>query len=567
MYALTKTGTRIADHKLIMNTQTPPNFQQRTLAFLASMPFAMGILVLLSSVSVVGTLIAQNRGTDYYRSLYGDSWQQIIAVVNFNNMYHSWWFVTLLVFLFLSLISAVWQHGPRIWLQTRPLQQIPNIHTQAEEQLILESDKFEIDDDFFFALRQKGYKHYLSSLSENEQTFFFQKGCWGKLGFFPIHIGLVIIIIGSFVTSQWGFRGTMNIPVNESSSTVYIQKGDSMLTAELPFSIKNNGFSLLYYDNGMPSSYQTDIEIIEDDKTTDRKNIIVNDPLSVGDINIYQASYGDAGSDVEFSITNLTKEDFPIDKVNSAVYQILEDTEQGTIFTITELREHNVMNLSSDPLQKISHDVGPSLEIRIESPIIGTITYRVYKNFPNMIAYTLLGDTEMTTFDLGISPSDKTLMAILSSYMSNLHSNKTINSDIRRNAFREALQENNIPMDKAQQLGPVIAEAAEALSKHKLPALFHFSDYQKRMYTGLQVSKDPGANIIWLGCIFLIVGLTMIYTSEKRIWIKAERHNNKLNIKLFFSAAREDDINNKHLMSFLSTEFTQQGYRTIEAAQ
>jgi cytochrome c biogenesis protein len=554
-----------------MNTQAPPNFQQRTLELLASMPFAMSILILLSSVSVVGTLIAQNRGTDYYRSLYGDSWQQVIAAVNFDNVYHSWWFITLLVFLFLSLIAAVWRHGLRIWLQTRPLQQIPDTHTQAEKQLILESDKSEIDDDFFFTLRQKGYKHYLSSSSNNEQTFFFQKGRWGKLGFFPIHIGLVVIIIGSFVTSQWGFRGAMNIPENESSSTVYIQKGDSMLTAELPFSIKNNGFSMLYYDNGMPSSYQTDIEIIEDGKTTDRKSIFVNDPLSIGDINIYQASFGDAGSDVEFSITNLTKADFPIDKVNSAVYQILEDTEQGTIFTITELREHNVMNLSSDPLKKISRDVGPSLEIRIESPITGTITYRVYKSFPNMIAYTLLGDTEMTTFDLGISPSDKTLMAILSSYMKNLYSNQTINSDAinsdtRRNAFREALQENNIPMSKAKQLGPVIAKAAEALSKHKLPALFHFSDYQKKLYTGLQVSKDPGANIIWLGSIFLIVGLTMIYTSEKRIWIKAERHGNKLKIKLFFSAARKNDINNQYLMRFLSTEFTQQGYRTIEAA-
>ena len=40
------------------------------------------------------------------------------------------------------------------------------------------------------------------------------------------------------------------------------------------------------------------------------------------------------------------------------------------------------------------------------------------------------------------------------------------------------------------------------------------------MYTGLQVSKDPGVWVVWLGCLLMVVGIFIaFFMSHKRIWV------------------------------------------------
>jgi cytochrome c biogenesis protein len=41
-----------------------------------------------------------------------------------------------------------------------------------------------------------------------------------------------------------------------------------------------------------------------------------------------------------------------------------------------------------------------------------------------------------------------------------------------------------------------------------------------RMYTGLQVAKDPGVEIVWIGCTLMCLGLYIaFFMSHKRIWV------------------------------------------------
>ncbi len=40
--------------------------------------------------------------------------------------------------------------------------------------------------------------------------------------------------------------------------------------------------------------------------------------------------------------------------------------------------------------------------------------------------------------------------------------------------------------------------------------------------TGLQVAKDPGVNVVWLGCVIMLIGLYIsFFIPHKRIWVKA----------------------------------------------
>jgi cytochrome c biogenesis protein len=48
-----------------------------------------------------------------------------------------------------------------------------------------------------------------------------------------------------------------------------------------------------------------------------------------------------------------------------------------------------------------------------------------------------------------------------------------------------------------------------------------FGGLTARMYTGLQVAKDPGVNVVWLGCLLLTAGMMVsFFASHRRIWIR-----------------------------------------------
>jgi cytochrome c biogenesis protein len=51
--------------------------------------------------------------------------------------------------------------------------------------------------------------------------------------------------------------------------------------------------------------------------------------------------------------------------------------------------------------------------------------------------------------------------------------------------------------------------------------VFSFGGLSSKMFTGLQVAKDPGVNIVWLGCALMVIGLIMaFFLSHQRIWIR-----------------------------------------------
>lgn len=50
--------------------------------------------------------------------------------------------------------------------------------------------------------------------------------------------------------------------------------------------------------------------------------------------------------------------------------------------------------------------------------------------------------------------------------------------------------------------------------------IFTFTGTDARMYTGLQVNKDPGVWVVWIGCIMMCVGLCIaFFMSHRRVWI------------------------------------------------
>jgi cytochrome c biogenesis protein len=503
----------------------------RPIRLLSSMPVAVTLLCLVAVASMIGTILVQNREEDFYIANLGPIWYRLFNALDFFDMYSSWWFLAIMALLVLSVSASLLRHGPRFWNMAKPLQTMRPWPAKSDGGFVLPSP---LANDPIAAekrLRRLGFNEFQQRKENGNTLLLARQGRFSKYGFFLVHGGVVLICIGGLITSQLGFRGVMNLPEHESDNKVYVAEGNTYRTLQLPFQVRNDDFNIAFYKTGMPRDYSSQLALHKDGKEILSKRITVNDPLRYQGITFYQASFGDAGSGVEFTIRDLTTKGFPEQKVKTEVNKELEDG-MGLKLTIKELRQHNVMNMAQEEGKTQLTDVGPSLDIHLSSPTSGNITYRVYMSYPHMLAFGHTGDAEMTYDDLGFAPSDSLRMELLGAYLdeaSKIEGER--GPDQNRAAFAAAMRSLGLPLSRAAELGPSIAIAEQVLRKHQLPMLFSFTGFDPKMYTGLQVARDPGSPLVWSACALLVIGLyMMIYMHEKRVWIRFNKEQQQLEV-------------------------------------
>ncbi|RNC72756.1 MAG: cytochrome c biogenesis protein ResB [Desulfuromonadales bacterium] len=54
--------------------------------------------------------------------------------------------------------------------------------------------------------------------------------------------------------------------------------------------------------------------------------------------------------------------------------------------------------------------------------------------------------------------------------------------------------------------------------------IFSYVSSEEKMYTGLQVAKDPGVWVVWTGCFLMVIGCCMaFFMSHKRVWVRVRK--------------------------------------------
>lgn len=536
----------------------PANAATRLLRFLSSMPVAIGLLSLVALASMIGTVLVQNRDEDFYLSKLGPFWYRLFEALDFFNMYDSWWFITIMGLLVVSVSAALLRHGPRFWKLSRPLTAMRPWPVTADAEFGLELSTPMQTAQLEQLLRRHGFREFQQRQEEEGNLLLARKGRLSRLGFFLVHGGVVLICIGGLITSQMGFRGAMNLPEGQSDNIVYVQNGSDYRRLQLPFQVRNDEFEIDYYNTGMPSEYSSKLTLLDEGETLTQKRITVNDPLRFRGITLYQASFGDAGSETNITLRDLTQKGFPAQRIESAVGRTLEDG-SGMKLVLKEFRQHNVVNVSEDADRPQLKDAGPSLDILFQSPASGNITYRVYLAYPHMLAFARMGAEEMTYDSLGFSPGDNRMMGLLAAYLEALDAIEgEVGPDQRRGAFASAMQRMEIPMQRAAELGPQIINAEQVLRRHKLPMLFTLDGFVPKMYTGLQVARDPGSPLVWSACALLVIGLyMMIYMHEQRIWLRLAGNGRRLQVCAILSHRDKHPLHNT--MQRLRAELTEPG--------
>jgi cytochrome c biogenesis protein len=74
---------------------------------------------------------------------------------------------------------------------------------------------------------------------------------------------------------------------------------------------------------------------------------------------------------------------------------------------------------------------------------------------------------------------------------------------------------------KAPESFIVFKNHPEVEEQRKGELVLQYAGADEKLYTGLQVAKDPGVWIVWLGCALMTLGIYIaFFLSHKRIWIR-----------------------------------------------
>lgn len=59
--------------------------------------------------------------------------------------------------------------------------------------------------------------------------------------------------------------------------------------------------------------------------------------------------------------------------------------------------------------------------------------------------------------------------------------------------------------------------------QHGAGGVIHYRGARERMFTGLQVARDPGVEIVWLGCLLMVIGIyAAFFVSHRRVWVRIQ---------------------------------------------
>jgi len=465
--------------------------------FLASIKLAIVIFAALALTSIVGTVIEQNadpgKNIKLLTKMFGQSsapsLYRIFGSLGFMDMYHSWWFVTILLLFAANLIICSIDRLPRILkLVKEPIKPLSEEHFKGfgiKKELVLKGSPEKTKGTVSNAAR-KALGFQLNEATETHGCqLYSHAGNYTRLGVYITHFSILVILLGAVIGIFFGFKGFLNLPEGRAYAVAFargrqttdsgdferilhavdasagnLPKAAQLLGTDegtlkakmqasgihpLGFFIRCDEFNVDYYGNtDMPRAYKSWLTVIKDGKEAVKKMIEVNNPLSYEGMTFYQSSYGFTG------------------EIENAVYRIRLTSRNGKTEEMN-LRYGGTFTIPGTGITGRIENFSPALAVDEQTG--KAFTYA--DQMTNPAVYIRFSE----------GGKDKFAGWILKRYPAT----------------------GRLPDGNAVE----------------------FSGVWGLQYTGLQVRKDPGVWVVYFGCIAMAFGLfTAFFMSHRKIWIR-----------------------------------------------
>ena len=219
----------------------------RFLRLICSVRLGVTLLSLLGLASLIGMLIMQQNveGFDRYFADLTPAQRLVYGQLGLFDIYHAWYFNALLALVSMNIVLASIDRFPKTWtFASKPNLAVPVRwlrDQKSTESLSLQGDGADIANRIALEMKNAGWKK--TAISEkNGKTFVFaESGLWNRFGFLSVHVSLLTIFLGGFLTAQMGTTGQMPLMPGESSNlildTVVDLDQTNQITKQLPFEV------------------------------------------------------------------------------------------------------------------------------------------------------------------------------------------------------------------------------------------------------------------------------------------------------------------------------------------
>ena len=274
--------------------------KQRFFRSLADLRFAIAILLIIASISIIGTVIEQDQSIETYKMNYPLtnrvfgflSWD-IILKFGLDHVYKTWWFISFIIIFGMSLLTCT------------ILQQLPGLKISRRCQFFRTPQQFQRLK-VSTQLNALNFHKLLAKIKETQYSIFHQKniiyaykGLIGRIAPIIVHFSMILILIGTIVGSINGFKAQEIIPKTE---TFHIQNilSNGQATLIPKVSTRVNDFWITYTKQTTINQFYSDISILNvDGNEIERKTIYVNSPARYRGINYYQTDWNLIGLRIE----------------------------------------------------------------------------------------------------------------------------------------------------------------------------------------------------------------------------------------------------------------------------
>ena len=279
----------------------------RFLKLLCSVRFGIVLLIAVGSLCFLGMVIMQQNleGFERYYAELTPAQRLVYGSLNLFDIYHSWYFNTLLLLLSFNIVLASIDRFPKSWkLISRPrleasLKWLRHQPFNTSFETTGES-ACEVANNVAEQARVAGWRSTKVTLKDGKAFVFAQSGAWNRLGAYAVHVGLLTIFIGGFLTGQMGNTGQMALQPGQTSNQIYevvsVLDQLNQVTKELPFEIYCTDIQqkLIKRDESISAmntiDWLTKIQIKDESGTTEA-TVQMNRPFDYRGYRFFQSSF------------------------------------------------------------------------------------------------------------------------------------------------------------------------------------------------------------------------------------------------------------------------------------
>lgn len=266
--------------------------KQSLLKSIADLRFAIIILLIIASFSIIGTVVEQDQSIEIYKlnypldkPVFGFLSWNLILKFGFDHVYKTWWFITCIIIFGMSLLSCtILQQIPSLKIARRcQFFRTPQSFSRLKiAKKILDSNLNQL----LVTIKQNQY-----SIFQQKNIIYCYKGLIGRIAPLIVHFSMILILLGSLLGSITGFKAQEIIPKTE---IFHIQNivTNGQLTLVPRICTRVNDFWITYYPKKTINQFYSNISMLDNTGNEIwQETIFVNSPARYNNITYYQTDW------------------------------------------------------------------------------------------------------------------------------------------------------------------------------------------------------------------------------------------------------------------------------------